>query len=122
MCRAWKYVYRCGHQRGNKWYEPEDPRDCPDAVRANRRDRRSQALLRCQPLSTASVSAEGVCHRSKCYAAVYLIPFGWWCHQCGHMNRAGAATCANRRAGFNQRPCRHEPCNQCEDHDPAGRA
>ncbi|KAK1722925.1 uncharacterized protein BDZ83DRAFT_653485 [Colletotrichum acutatum] len=89
MCQAWRYTFTCGHQSGEKWYDPENAEDCPEAVRANRRHRQYGTLLRCSPLSTASVSTQGVCSRDKCYAKEYLIPYGWWCHYCGYMNNAG---------------------------------
>ncbi|KAK1657040.1 hypothetical protein BDP55DRAFT_686986 [Colletotrichum godetiae] len=106
MCQAWRYTFTCGHQSGEKWYDPENAEDCPEAVRANRRHRQYGTLLRCNPLSTASVSTQGVCSRDKCYAKEYLIPYG-------------VKHCANSQAGLNQGLCRHNPCRHCQVDDPA---
>ncbi|KAK1948657.1 hypothetical protein LY78DRAFT_595395, partial [Colletotrichum sublineola] len=100
-------------------YDPENAEDCPEAVRANRRHRQYRTLLRCSPLATASVSAQGICERDKCYAKEYLIPYGWWCHHCGTMNAAGIKHCANPQAGHSRTPCRHDPCRNCQVNDPA---
>ncbi|RBQ71333.1 hypothetical protein FVER14953_20705 [Fusarium verticillioides] len=38
MCQTWVCKLVCGHQQGAKWYDPNDPEDCPVAVAANRRN------------------------------------------------------------------------------------
>ncbi|KAH7231399.1 uncharacterized protein BKA55DRAFT_199486 [Fusarium redolens] len=102
------YKLVCGHQQGEKWYNPEQAEDCPYAVAANRRHKRTGALLRCTPSSTQTISAQGICDRPECYVRIYLDPNGWWCYCCGYTNEPRRDKCRGYVLG--QERCRHKPC------------
>ena len=115
MCQKYRNVYKCGHQKGKSWMVPENPRQCPEAREADRRDVRGRLLPCTQAsgnLSTVEYAADdGVCTRPACYANEYLIPIGWKCHICTGINPAGTTVCAHELGpGV---PCGHNPCKAC---------
>lgn len=117
MCQKFKNVFKCGHQDGAAWFQPERPKDCDDAKRANRHDAHRR-LLRCTArsgnLSTVVIaSRDTVCDKSTCYANEYLIPVGWQCHSCGGCNPRNSRQCT-------WQGCEHEPCRWCHQYPDRG--
>jgi len=109
MCNSYKRTYVCGHQQGSKWFQPADPKDCPDVRRANRRHATTGALLRCTPKHTThTVMVAGTCGKNECWVKHNLLPVGWKCCRCRFKNGRDVARCAGGNCGT-----RHAACRGC---------
>ncbi|EGY18690.1 uncharacterized protein VDAG_09216 [Verticillium dahliae VdLs.17] len=114
MCGRYARKGACGHQISRATWEPEDPRDCPEAVQANRRDRRTNKLLRCSPPQSTYLYSvhDRVCERPECRIQFEIVNRGWTCHFCRCYNQPGVRPCDGRMVGTDV-ICGHEPCLAC---------
>ncbi|TLD15871.1 uncharacterized protein PgNI_01470 [Pyricularia grisea] len=103
MCRKVTHKFECGHNNGPSVMNPDNPADCPEAVKANRRHKKTNRLLQCKSPPTSVVNTGGYCQKPNCFVW-YLQEFGWSCCACKRQNEGGSWEVCH---------CSHTICKGC---------